>query len=227
MCAPAAAPIALGVAQAGVGVMGAVGQHQSQQAQVNASNANAKATYRQQLANTNYRNAGLKANYSLQQSQAREQYNENNLSAQRAYTNEQRRVNESMKSAAFSKQDMLIDLMRKQGTYATTGQTGKSFDRMEGDVLGQFGRNQSVLAANLMNVQQSQSINNRSIRSQLLSDNNKVFSKVAVAPQLGIAPPKPVMQQGPSGLSLLAGIGGAAVNGFGTYNELKAPSPTA
>lgn len=227
MCAPLTVPMALGVAQAGVGALGAVGQYQSGQAQAAAANANAMSSYRHQLSMFHRKNAGLNNIYKQKVSQYREQVNENNLAAQRAYTNEQRRVNEAMRSAAFTNQDMLIDLMQRQGAYASTGRSGRSIDRLEGDLLSQFGRNQSVMAANLLNVQQSQGIRNEAIRNQLRTQNNKAFNAVAVPPQMGIAPPKPVMQQGPSGLSLLAGLGSAAVSGYGTYNDLKAPNVTA
>ena len=89
--------------------------------------------------------------------------------------------------------------------------------------MSQFGRNQAVMAANLLNVQESQGLRNSAIRDQLRSQNNRAFKSVAVPPTMGIAPPAPVMQQGPSGLSLLAGLGSAAVSGYGAYNELKAP----
>lgn len=219
MCAPAA----LGVASFATGALGAVGQYQSGQAQAAAANANAQNTYRHQLVMYHGKNAALRNQYKQRQVEFQEQVRENNLAAQKAYANEQRRVNEAMRSAAFSKQSMMVDLLQKQGAYAASGMSGRSVDRLEGDIMSQFGRNQAVMSANLLNAQQAQTLRNESIRDQLRSQNNQAFRKVAVPPTMGIAPPAPVMQQGPSGLSLLAGLGSAAVSGYNTYNELKAP----
>lgn len=217
------APVALGVASFASGALGAVGQYQSGQAQAAAANANAMSSYRHQLAMHYRQNAGLQSRYKLAKSQYKEQTYENTRAAQTAYTNEQRRVNEAFKQAAYANEGMFIDLMRKQGVVDAAGRSGKSASRIETDVMSQFGRNQALLSENLINAQQSQTIRNRAIRDQLRSQNNQAFSNVAIGPQLGIAPPKPVMQSGPSGLSLLAGLGSAAVGGFGTYKDLKAP----
>ena len=46
--------------------------------------------------------------------------------------------------------------------------------------------------------------------------------KVALRPVEGVAPPRPVMQAGPSGLSLAAGIGSAVVGGFASANAANA-----
>ena len=53
-----------------------------------------------------------------------------------------------------------------------------------------------------------------------MSDNNRAYQNVAVAPMPDIAPPAPVMTPGPSPLGLIAGIGSAAIGGLNTYNEL-------
>lgn len=219
MCAPAA----LGAAQAGVGIIGAFGQQSAQQAQADAANANAQSAYRQRLAINNATNANRLANYSQQKSQFSEQVYENNMAAQRAYGDQQRKLNEVMNQAAFTDQGMMIQLMQKQGMTSTTGRTGRSYDRTESDLLSQFGRNQSVMAANLLNARQNQVINNESTRDRLRSQNNKAFGRVSIAPQLGIAPPKPINTPGPSGLGLISGIGQAGLSGYSTYRELKAP----
>ena len=53
-----------------------------------------------------------------------------------------------------------------------------------------------------------------------MSDNNRAYQNVAVAPMPDVATPAPVMTPGPSPLGLIAGLGSSAIGGLTTYNEL-------
>ena len=107
---------------------------------------------------------------------------------------------------------------------AASGVTGKSAQRMDNQIVSQFGRNQAIAAESLFGAQMAYKDRTASINRSLQSDNNKAYEKVAIQPQAGVAPPPPVMTPGPSGLGLIAGLGSAAIGGFDTYNSLK-PKP--
>jgi hypothetical protein len=108
---------------------------------------------------------------------------------------------------------------------AASGATGKSAQRMDNQIVSQFGRNQAIAAESLFGAHMAYKDRTASINRSLQSDNNKAYENVAIQPQVGIAPPPPVMAPGPSGLGLIAGLGSAAVGGFQTYNSLKPPTP--
>ena len=100
--------------------------------------------------------------------------------------------------------------------------------RLDNDLVSQFGRNQAIMAESLLSANRGYRNATEGIQRQQLSENNKAYSPVAIAPEPDVAPPPPVMQPGPSPLGLIAGIGSAAVGGFKTFNSLqqqKAPTP--
>ena len=107
--------------------------------------------------------------------------------------------------------------------FGGAGRTGRSADRVGMEDLAQFGRNQAIMAESLLGAQQSYDTRTEAIRRQQISSNNEAFNDVAYAPEPGVAPPQPVMRQGPSSLSLASGLLGAAVDGFSAYNKFKTP----
>ena len=219
MCAPAA----LGVASFASGALGAVGQYQSAQAQTDAQNAAATSNYKYQLKvrERNWDRERFRYNRNL--FQYKNTVNENALAAQRAYTGEQIRLNNIYQQAAFKQQANLVRLVQGSGATAAKGMTGKTATRLDNQIVSQFGRNQAIAAESLTGAQNAFKNRVDSIRLQQQSDNNKAFESVAIQPMPGVAPPPPVMQTGPSPLGLVANLGGAAISGFSTYNELKPP----
>ena len=221
MCAPAA----LGVASFASGALGAVGQYQSGQAQASAANAGAMRQYKYQLKMQQNNYARERERYKVGVANYQQAVADNEDAANRAYVSQQEKLNNIYRSTSFRQQAQLIELAQGSGKRAATGQRGRSVDRLDNDIVSQFGRNQAIMAESLLSAQRQYGRATEGIRREQLSANNRAYSPIAIAPQFGVTPPPPVMQQGPSGLSLLAGIGSAAVDGYGTYNSLKPPAP--
>lgn len=215
------APIALGVAAAGVGAMGAIGQHQSASAQANAQNAAATSNYKYQLKVRERNWDRERFRYNRQLVQYDTQVAENSLAAQRAYAGEQNNLNNVYKKASLRQQSNLVTLMKNSGQSAASGQAGKSAQRLDSALVGEFGRSQAIAAESLMGAQMNYDDRVDSLRREQIGANNKAYEKVALNPQQGVAPPPPVMTPGPSGLSLAAGLGQAALSGVSTANSLK------
>jgi len=222
------APIALGVAAAGVGAMGAIGQHQSASAQANAQNAAATSNYKYQLKVRERNWDRERFRYNRQLVQYDTQVAENSLAAQRAYAGEQNNLNNVYKKASLRQQSNLVTLMKNSGAglgqggqSAASGQAGKSAQRLDSALVGEFGRSQAIAAESLMGAQMNYDDRVGSLRREQISANNQAYEKVALNPQQGVAPPPPVMTPGPSGLSLAAGLGQAALSGVSTANDLK------
>lgn len=217
------APVALGVASFATGALGAVSQHQSATAQANAANAASRSNYKYQLKMRERNWDRERFRYSTQVQQYKNQVGENNSAAAKAYASEQRKLNEIFRSAAFSNQGRLSQLLGAQGKMAAAGRTGRSADRVSNSLMANFGRNQAIQAESLVSAKQAYTSRTESVRDQLRNANNNAFQQVAIAPQAGVAPPQPVMQQGPSGLGLMTGLLGAGVSGYGAYQQYKAP----
>ena len=221
MCAPVVGALSLAS-----GVMGAVGQHQSASAAAAAQNSAAISNYRYQLKVRQKNWERERERYKNQVAQYQTSVAENSEAAQRAYVSEQQRLNNIYKKASFSKQAQLVQLAQASGQMAAKGRRGRSINRLDTSVVSQFGRNQAIMAESLLGAQQAFTTRTDAIRREQISANNQAFSQAAVAPEVGVAPPAPVMRQGPSGLSLLAGIAGAGVNAVGAYQDAGGTLPT-
>ena len=221
MCAPAA----LGVASFASGALGAVGQYQSGQAQASAANAGAMRQYKYQLKMRENNWLRERERYQVGVANYQQAVADNQDAAQRAYVSQQEKLNNIYRSTSFRQQAQLIELAQGSSKRAATGQRGRSVNRLDNDIVSQFGRNQAIMAESLLSAQRGYNTAVGGIRREQLSANNRAYSPIAIAPKPDVAPPAPVMQQGPSALSLLAGIGSAAVDGYGTYNSLKPPAP--
>jgi hypothetical protein len=218
MCAPA---VALGVASAAAGGIGAIGQHQSASAQASAQNAAATSNYKYQL-KVRERNWDREVHrYGRQLHQYDGQLQENSMAGQRAYAGAQRKLNSAYQQASFKQQANLVNLLKGSGRMANAGLTGKTADRLDNQIVSQFGRNQAIAAENLMGAGFAYDRQTAGIRRDVESSNKEAYEKVALNPQPGVAPPPPVMTPGPSGLGLAAGLLEAGVGGFSTYNALK------
>jgi len=213
-------PISLGIASAASGAMGAIGSHQSASAQASAQNAAAINNYKYQL-KVRERNWDQTRNvYSTKLHQYDQTIDENQMAAARGYQSAQMNLTEQFKQAAFSQESRLAKLVRSQGNFAAAGRTGRSADRLGAEQMMQFGRSNAVMAENLMTGQNKYNAATENIYRQQLSADRKAYSNVAIAPQPGVAPVRPVMTPGPSGLSLASGLLGAATSGVSTADQM-------
>lgn len=219
MCLPAIGAVFGAVSS----IAGAVGGHQQQQAQADYANQVAARDYKYAVAK---RDAEWKQTLSIWGSKRvdyRNQSSENHSAAGRAYAAEQNKLNESYMQAAFQQQAALAQLIQGRGGLAASGRSGKSVAKMDQAMLAAYGSNNSKIAANLTSARNAMMRRNDETRNQLMSANNKAWSEVALKPIPGMAPPQPIMQAGPSGLGLAAGILGGISQGIGAFSSLKAP----
>ena len=221
MCAPAA----LGIASMASGIAGSVGQHQSASAQAAAANSGAMRQYKYQLKVKERNYDRERERYKVNVANYQQAVADNAEAANRAYVGQQEKLNNIYRQAAFQQQGQLTKLVQGSDVMAARGRSGRSAQRVDSQLISQFGRNQAIMAESLLSAQRQYDTSTQGIRREQLSANNKAYNPVAIAPEYGINPPAPVMQQGPSGLSLLAGIGSAAVSGYQTYDSLKPPAP--
>lgn len=213
------APVALGVASFATGALGAIGQQRAASAQASAANAAATSNYKYQLKMRERSWDRERLVYNQKLKQFDDSVYNNTMAANRAYAAEQRRLNEVYAKAAFSQQSQLGKLLQSQGKLAAAGRAGKSVDRVTDSAIAQYGRNQAITQQSLMSAQVKSKNQNEAIRRELISSNNQAFSQVAIAPQPGVAPPAPVMQSGPSSISLLSALGQSALGGYQAYND--------
>ena len=208
-----------GISAAGAGAS-AIGSYQSASAQADAQNAAATRNYKQQLKVRARKWDQTRHVYSQKVSQYDQTLDENSMAAARGYAAAQRNLNNQFSKAAFSQEGDLAKLIRSQGNFAAAGRSGRSTDRLNAEQMMQFGRGNAVIAENLMSAQMGYRNKTENLNREQLSANRKAYSQVAIAPQQDVAPARPVMTPGPSGLSLAGGLIDAGMSGFNTVDTL-------
>ena len=211
MCAPAA-PAIIGLAG---NLAGTAGSFASASSSAAAQNKARIAQYKYQLKMRRLAWQDERQRYATKLGQYGNQLAANREAANVAYASQQTRLNDIYKKAAFTQQAQLVQLAKGSGQMAAAGRLGKSAERLDLDIVKQFGRNQAIMAESLTSANYGMQAANRGIRRELLSSNNQAFEKVAVQPKPGVAPPPPAMAQGPSPLSLVGGLLSAGSQ-FGT-----------
>lgn len=207
----------LGVAQFGLSLFGGMG-------------ANRQQTYQQNYDRTfsnymrKYENEQIRRNWKVQIGQAKEQTLLNREAANRAYISEQRRLNDVFTNAALENQGLIDSLMQVEGTNNASERYGKSADRVRAvEGLGNFGRQQALLADNLSRAVDQSRYNMEDIYRQNVADDRNTWLPLSVPPTTQAMLPN-VRSGGSSSLNNALMIGNAALSGFNTYQSLKPPS---
>jgi len=211
---PLALPIAAAVGQTGLGIFGGMSS---------AANEAASAAY-----NNTYQNLMINAGnrqrrdiFSRQLDQANTQKGFNADAANRAYAAEQRRLNEVFTQAAFQRQGMLENLIQAQGENNARERYGNSARRSNlVSTLGNFGRQQAVMAESLASARGQSARNMQEIGRQHLSADYQTWQGVSIPPSMEANIPAPRM----NGMNTALMIGNSLMSGLNTYNSLKAPS---
>ena len=213
-------PVTMGVASFAQGAVSAVGAGQ----QASAANKQALNNYEYQLQK---REHDWKAKLNIWANQRLEYdktVSSNGLAAGRAYAAEQEKLNDAVRTALFASEKNRTDYLSKAGNVAASGRTGRTAARLQNAQIAAFGRNQAVLAENVVSSRNALRTANEGIRLQQQSANNDAFNQVAMRPVQGIAPPKPQLQN-PSNVMMM-GMANAALSGFSAYAGAKAPPAT-
>ena len=216
MCEP------ISIATGAMGALGAVGQHQSASAAASAQNEASIRNYEHQLQVRENQHMQKLSAWANDRSVFSGKVQENFTAADKSYAAAQTVLNQEFDKAVVENQGAFQKLIKAQGQINTTVAAGKSKDRMGVMAMAALGRNQAIKSQSLTRAKEAFEAKGENIRDQQISANNQAYQKVALRPVEGVAPPRPVMQAGPSGLSLAAGIGSAVVGGFASANAANA-----
>ena len=213
----------LGIAQAGLGIMSAFGANSAATAQANAENKYRKKVYQQQIDEWNRKNLESNARYKAKLNMYDEQIDNNAVGASRAKFAQQRKLNQMYSQNQLRQQAAGVQQAQAIGNVNAREVSGKSQDRLRGSTLAAFGRNQAIRQQNLMNARQETTMGMEEVNRQQNLANRGAHADVMFAPTYSKAPVAPMAAQGPSNMSLYAGIGNSLMTGIGTASELTAP----
>ena len=201
----------LGVAQLGLGIAGAFGDQQKHIDQVRQGTfSNALSRRKTQMMNE-YRQRA----YGRQVDFAKMQQEFNADAASRAYVSEQIRFNEQMAEFAFNNVNFQKNLTEEMGKAAAGERYGKSAQRMAAvETLGQYGRNQAVLAKSLASASRQSEANLAGISRNQFQADYQVYGSIMEGPLMEMA--EPTFQPGRAPNMALS-IGNTLLNSTQTF----------
>jgi len=214
----------------------------NQEANLTYQEASQARDYAHTLAIRNFEYANQVRAYNKSEQVYGDQRRLNRLASQDALANESRRYNEILKGMSFEHQDMLVKMMKEQGVVEAKGGQGISAGRLSGETMAQYGRNQAIMAANVISAQRESLQNEKQIYSDRYAADVAADAKRMLQPLLAPTPtaplkmPRPVLldplepRKGPapikgtntvstpSGLTIASNAIGTAVNSYSTVH---------
>jgi len=149
---------------------------------------------------------------------------ESNIAAQRAYTQSQISLNRIRSQALLDHQADFKEMLKAEGAIeakvARNNVGGKSVARLMAMNLQRMGMTNAMRSRALTESHYRYKTSSENIQRKLQSDQNQMFSKVAIQPIPDLEPVKPVYQN--VNQTLFMGLAGAALDGVGAYHGTAA-----
>ena len=211
MCGPATA---IGVAQGLSQGMSAIGSFQQGKAQTNATNRARLNQYRDTVMMNEFQFQGQEAVRRAAINDYQSGLRESDLALAEVRTGLDKQLNEQFSKARFASLGREQKLLQSEGRIAATMQAGRNRDRMLALTKGGSYAEESLVMDNLLRARFGAADTYRGAADQATSYRRQLFSKVPLPTRRAPLPSAPVMQSGPSALSLIGGLGSAALGGL-------------
>lgn len=134
----------------------------------------------------------------------------NNSAAQQAHQAETQRFEEIITGMAFDQQDMLVKMLQEEGQIQASGVSGRSAGKLLGTALASYGRNQAIVAENLVSATRETARSRKDIETQKYGADLAAHSRRMLQPVKAPAPPAPLKPPMPQFLDPLAPVKGPA-----------------
>ena len=218
-------PVLIGAATAGQGVLSSVSKRDAAQRQADTANKASIANYENMLKQRefNWRNRLRVYNRQLAEYDQSAIFDLEGL--QRGYRGAQDQLTDEYRAMAFQQEQQNISRAQNLGSVLARGQTGVSASRNVANVMAAYGRNQAVMAQNLLGARNRYAYDVEGLRRDYQSARNRAYSRVAIEPALGPAPQAPTLIDGPSQTGFFADIGSALLSGVTAGLGAVAPNP--
>lgn len=219
-------PVSIGIGTAVAGGASALGSYQQGRAQTDATNQMRKNAYRDQLMMNQFKYQQDAAVYRQQLNELDAGLRESELALGKAFTSIDKRANERIGAARFAGESRMVADIEEQGKIVASMQAGRNRDRYQAIAKGKSLRAEAQGMDYLLRARYGDIQEGRDLVDQANSYRRKLASRVGPAPVMAPTPSAPVMQSGPSALSLIGGLGSAAIGGvsagYGMAADLKA-----
>jgi len=198
------------------GGMSAIGNYQQGRRQTDETNRARQNQFRDQLALKRFKEEREAALYRQELADYRGNLVETEQTLSKGLTSVSKRAAERYGAASFADVDRESKLIQTEGQILANMPSGASRDRVLAMARGAKGRDEALMMDNLLRARFADIDTAQELTDQANSYRRRLFQNLSPAPVRGPDPTAPVMQSGPSALSLIGGLGSAALGGFTT-----------
>jgi len=220
-------PVLFGLATAATGAMSAIGNYQQGQAQTSATNRARLQAWQDDAAYKRWKFIRDQGAFNV----AKADYEATLLESERALgktlTGIQKQAAERYGAAAFASQARTAKGITKRGQLAASGlPKGASTDRLMAiQGYGEEGMDKSMYDEYLLRARFSDIDKFSRFQDQANSFRRAAYNRLPMAPTMAPLASRPVMQSGPSALSLIGGLGSAALGGISAGMSMSSMMP--
>ena len=219
-------PVAIGVAQAGMGIMSSMASHKEAQRAAARQNQVNQQAYQRNLQIARNNDEMKKKAYEGQlnaQAEAVAAYNKelaiNQVEADRAGNEARQKKQEKNTAAAFEIEKQIATAIQAQGKMLSTGSSGQSFLLQTLQAERELGLAGAQLDQGLQDAHTAYARDLQGVALDHHSADAADYNRLPTSPlaqQASWIPNKPIKVKGPSQMSLLANIGTSIVSGVAT-----------
>ena len=220
-------PVLFGLATAATGAMSAIGNYQQGQAQTSATNRARLQAWEDDAAYKRWKFIRDQGAFNV----AKADYDATLLESERALgktlTGIQKQAAERYGAAAFASQARTAKGITKRGQLAASGlPKGASTDRLMAiQGYGEEGMDKAMYDDYLLRARFSDIDKFSRFQDQANSFRRAAYNRLPMAPTMAPLASRPVMQSGPSALSLIGGLGSAALGGISAGMSMSSMMP--
>lgn len=205
------AAIGFGVATAGSGILSAFGGYNQKKAQAEATNRARLRARMDQIAMQQYTYGKELGIYEQAKADLAENLLESENALKRSRTALDKQAAETYGAAAFAAQDETIANIQALGQVAALPRGVR--ERAGVMVRGAAGRKQAFTSDELLRSRFASIDKFRDMQDKANAYRRKLYGRMPLAPTMAPTPSMPVMQPGPSALSLIGNIGSSLLSG--------------
>lgn len=207
-------PLTVGLITGGTQLLGSVTGFFGQQNAAAQRNKQLAEEYKQRMLIQNVRDMQRFGQYRTKKVAYKESLDAQTRQYGMQLMQDQLQMNELIKGAKVQTQNDLVNKTQALGRIGARGVSGQSAAKAQQSALAEFGRRQELRMETLLGQQDAMDLRTEARTLSLDASRMKAFNTVRFAPGASMPVMKPQYVEGPSSMSLLSGIGSAALSGF-------------
>lgn len=206
-------PVTMGLVMGGGQALGAIGNFFGGKAKARAQNKAIIAQYKQRMLIQRAQDLGRFNKYNARVQGFQDQVANQTQVARMESMQDQLKMDEMLKGMAFQGQNDAVNELTARGKIAARGVSGQSAMLAQQSVSAAIGRQAAARDEQMVGAALANRLREDARIQSLNAANKKAYNEVRYAPMKSLKMKAPQLASGPSALSLITGLGQAALSG--------------